>query len=74
MVPDILIKIFLFFFLNQLKRDPENLRNKKIKLVWPNTNVCSVRNFDSLERIIGLNLENNRKTFQEVQNKILANF
>ena len=29
-------------------------------------------NFDFLERIIGLNLENNRKTFQEVQNRIFG--
>ena len=31
-----------------------------------------LRNFDFLERIIGLNLENNQKTFQKVQNRIFS--
>ena len=35
--------------------------------------MCAIlRNFDFLERIIGLNLENNWKTFQEVQNRIIG--
>ena len=29
-------------------------------------------NYDFLERIIGFNLKNNRKTFQEVQNRIFV--
>ena len=35
--------------------------------------MCAMlRNFDFLERIIGLNLENNRKNFQEVRNRIIG--
>ena len=37
------------------------------------TLMCAMlRNFDFLERIIGLNLENNQKTFQEVRNRIFG--
>ena len=35
--------------------------------------MCAMlRNFDFVERIIGLNLENNEKTFQEVLNRIFG--
>ena len=35
--------------------------------------MCAMlRNFDLLGRIIGLNLENNQKTFQEVRSRILG--
>ena len=35
--------------------------------------MCAMlRNFDFLERIIGLNLENNQKVFQEVRDRIFG--